>query len=571
MCDIKELIAEEKADKWWEDFEKKSQSQEKWKVLKHNGVYFPPPYEPLPSSVKLLYKGSPVSISKTDTNNPFNVTAEEAVVFLAQRMEQDDRLGEKDKKRKKSINDSKFMENFWNDWKIILGKDSVIKDISKVDFSPIRDYVVKRSQERKSSRSVLSVEEKEDEKERKEEIKKLYGYAVVDDIKIPLGNYTVQPPGLYIGHGNQPLRGKIKSRIKPSDITLNISKKFVPKCYVNDKPCNWGNVVERRDVAWIAQYRNPITKELVHVYLKREESHWVCSDDQKKFDKARNLNDNIENVRNIYTRDLSSNDKILNQLATAVYLLDKLAIRPGTEKDEEKEADTVGLTTLKIKNIKFLGNKKIKLKFVGKSSIEFEKDFKVSSKVYENLETLAEDKKENEDLFPNVNSNSLNEYLKKLLPGTTAKVFRTWKASSTLYNMLKEDIPSPELSVQDKKFVYDSVNIEVAKVLNHKRMGVGDDRIKKLEEKKKELEKKQKEAKTDKQKEAIRKRILVNDSKIEEASQNISMATSKQNYLDPRISVVWCKKADMPIEKIYSKPQLKKFIWAMETPMKWEY
>ncbi|GFT84078.1 DNA topoisomerase 1 [Trichonephila clavipes] len=49
-----------------------------------------------------------------------------------------------------------------------------------------------------------------------------------------------------------------------------------------------------------------------------------------------------------------------------------------------------------------------------------------------------------------------------------------------------------------------------------------------------------------------------------EENKQIALGTSKLNYLDPRISVAWCKKWDVPIEKIYNKTQRDKFRWAIE-------
>jgi len=46
-------------------------------------------------------------------------------------------------------------------------------------------------------------------------------------------------------------------------------------------------------------------------------------------------------------------------------------------------------------------------------------------------------------------------------------------------------------------------------------------------------------------------------------NKEIALGTSKLNYLDPRISVGWCKKWDVPIEKIYNKTQREKFTWAL--------
>ena len=62
--------------------------------------------------------------------------------------------------------------------------------------------------------------------------------------------------------------------------------------------------------------------------------------------------------------------------------------------------------------------------------------------------------------------------------------------------------------------------------------------------------------------EALRKlEMQVTDK---EENKDIALGTSKLNYLDPRISVAWCKKHSVPIEKIYSKTQRDKFRWAID-------
>ncbi|GFN92233.1 DNA topoisomerase 1 [Plakobranchus ocellatus] len=47
-------------------------------------------------------------------------------------------------------------------------------------------------------------------------------------------------------------------------------------------------------------------------------------------------------------------------------------------------------------------------------------------------------------------------------------------------------------------------------------------------------------------------------------NKEIALGTSKLNYLDPRISVAWCKKHGVPIEKVYNKTQRDKFRWAID-------
>lgn len=570
-CDVKKLVAGTRGNRWWEELDKKGKNDVKWTSLRHNGVYFPPPYEPLPKNIKVLHQGKPVDLDAKNINNPFYITAEEAAVFFAMKLEQDARLSAKTKARRTAMEDKTFLNNFWADWKKILGPNHTIKSLKDVDFTPLQRFLVQRSEQKKAAKKAMSKEEKQAEKDQKEAIKDLYGYAVVDDIKIPLGQYMVQPPGLYMGHGEHPMRGKIKRRIMPSDVTLNISKSSVPKCFYQGQACKWGEIVEDHLGTWIAAYKHPITGEKTYVWLNRTESHWVCVDDKAKFDKARNLHSHIDQVRNQYKKDLSSTDSDVRQLATAVYLLDRLAIRPGTEKDESKEAGTQGLTTLNCGNIEFLSEDKIRVNFVGKSSIPFVKKFKVDSQAFKNLQQLCKGKKDKDKLFPGVDATSLNDYLKTLLPDLTAKVFRTYKASSILQAALDQNIPDAYLPTHEKKVLYDQVNIEVAKALNHKKMGTNDERVTKIEQKIAELETKLAQAKTDKQKAAVNKSIKLAQMRLTEARENISTATSKQNYLDPRVTVAWCKKGQVPIEKIYNKVLLKKFLWAMETPNDWEF
>lgn len=566
-CEIKKLSADTRTGKWWEGIDKKK--GKKWTHLRHNGIYFPEPYTPLPGNIQIKYNGKPIRLNAENTKNPFNVTAEEAAVFFAQMIDRDKRL-EHNNKRHRYSEDKKFKENFWHDWKIILGKNTPIKSLDNVDFSNVADYMREYGDEKKAAKKEMTKDEKLMEKERKDSIKDLYGYAIIDGNKIEM-DYTVEPPGLYQGHGKHPLRGKIKKRLSPSDITLNVSKDSVPKCYIHGKECKWGEIVENRDVTWIAGWKHPITGGTTYKWLKRTESHFVCAGDMKKFDKARSLDKNIGKIRKKYTKDLSSTNSETRQLATAVYLLDELAIRPGTEKDEKKEAGTLGLTTLLCENVKFGGSNNITIDFTGKSSIQFTKKFKVISQVYKNLESTCKSKSRKDALFPKINASSLNAYLKTLLSGLTAKVFRTWKASSILQKELSENIPNETDPTHEKQLLYNKVNIEVAKALNHKKMTDSDDRVKKLKEKIEELEEKLASVSTEKQKATVRKAIDMTKSKLEEAENNIALGTSKVNYLDPRISVVWAKLGGIPIEKIYNKTQLRKFVWAMDVDTSWRF
>ena len=49
---------------------------------------------------------------------------------------------------------------------------------------------------------------------------------------------------------------------------------------------------------------------------------------------------------------------------------------------------------------------------------------------------------------------------------------------------------------------------------------------------------------------------------LKKEMKNISLGTSKENYIDPRITLVFIKKYAIPIEKVFSSALIKKFVWA---------
>ena len=119
------------------------------------------------------------------------------------------------------------------------------------------------------------------------------------------------------------------------------------------------------------------------------------------------------------------------QLGTATYLIDSLALRVGNEKSEE-EADTVGCCSLRFEHIRIEDDSKITLDFLGKDSMRYLNTIKIDEIVWSNLKDFLKGKKEGDDLFDKINAGSLNEYLRSLMEGLTAKVFRTYNASITL-------------------------------------------------------------------------------------------------------------------------------------------
>ncbi|KAJ1774663.1 DNA topoisomerase 1 [Coemansia sp. RSA 2167] len=54
-------------------------------------------------------------------------------------------------------------------------------------------------------------------------------------------------------------------------------------------------------------------------------------------------------------------------------------------------------------------------------------------------------------------------------------------------------------------------------------------------------------------------------------NKTTALSTSKVNYIDPRISISWCKKHNVPMEKIFNKTLREKFTWALGVDSTWTF
>ena len=413
----------------------------KWTTFYHNGVMFPPKYEP--HGIPILYKGERVQLT--------NEQEEYATIFSRYIDTEYYKI-------------DKFKKNFWKDWSKILGKEHIIKDLENCNFSEIYKYILELREKKKN----LSKGEKDQIKEIKDKNTEKYKVAYIDGKPQPVGNYLVEPPSLFIGRGCHPYIGKIKRRIKPEDITLNLSKDApVPAVEEGHK---WGDIVHEKNSIWLASWKDNITEKTKYVWLS-DKSDIKAQGDLEKFETARRLKKHIKSIRIKNNENLLSNDNKLKQLATALYFIDNFALRVGNEKGDD-EADTVGVVSLRVEHIENLENNEIKLDFLGKDSVRYVRTVKVDEIVYKNLLELKQNKNKSDDIFDKIKTVDLNEYLKTFMDGLTAKVFRTYNASNLFANEL--DNISKKYDAYDKEDKYDllldgfnKANAKVALLCNY--------------------------------------------------------------------------------------------------------
>ena len=419
------------------------------------------------------------------------------------------------------------------------------------------------------------------EKER-EKITAKYKYAIVDGKKQEVGNFLIEPPGLYLGRGCNPLMGKIKYRIFPEDITLNIDEDSkIPSLPVYYKNHNWGEIIHNHNVEWIVSWQDNITGKTKYVWLSNK-SDFKSKNDEYKFDMARVLKKNIGEILRINNLNIitPTNDNKIKQLAVCLYLINLLAIRVGGEKNTDESADTVGVTTLKFENISLEENNVLKLHFLGKDSILYKNSVKIDSNVYENIMDFIKNKKKGDQVFDLINSTMLNEYLKEMMPDLTAKLFRTYNSSMLFQeeiDKIDEKYKDYTKSDKDDKIKNDFIlaNLSVAKMCNHvKSINKNfSEAIKKMDITIKELKLK-KELITDKKK--IKKineriRLLKNKRELKNQLRDHSLETSMGNYIDPRLIFSFSKRYKIDIDNFLSKTLIEKFFWAKDTPKDWRF
>jgi DNA topoisomerase-1 len=510
--------------------------------LIHQGVFIPP-YEP--KGFRIKYHGKEINLTPEQE--------EMAVAFC--------------KCPPERLQDSVFVKNFLKDFCSALGVKGKLEDF---DFTEIKKWL----EQEKLKKENMSREEKkllaEARKKEREERKQKYGFAIVDGQKVEV-NFMVEPPCIFVGKGKHPLRGRWKPRVHYSDITLNLS----PDAPTPPAPdgSRWGGRVWEPDAMWIARWRDKLTGKMKYVWIS-DTAPLKQEREKQKFELAKMLGQKLPEVRKHIERGLSSPDPLLRKIATVAYLIDLLKIRVGDEKDPE-ELDTVGATTLRKSNVKILGENKVEFDFLGKAAVRFHKTVEVHPQVVKNLQEFMNNG-DNDRLFPDIRCEQVNEFLGQIVPGITAKVFRTYYASEEVRKALEEARIDKKDTELEKVFAAKMANLRAAQILNHKKTPPKNwrERMQKREEKIRALEEKiqllKQKARTKRQKERLKRlRTKLREQKLRlklmKKVKNYNLATSLRSYIDPEIYAKWAKRVELDIQKIYTRSLLRKFGWVLSS------
>jgi DNA topoisomerase-1 len=70
-----------------------------------------------------------------------------------------------------------------------------------------------------------------------------------------VANFNIEPPGIFRGRGEHPHAGKLKSRIVPEYVTINIGMDdLIPACTIEGH--SWKSVVNNNDATWLCRFED---------------------------------------------------------------------------------------------------------------------------------------------------------------------------------------------------------------------------------------------------------------------------------------------------------------------------
>lgn len=541
----------------------------KWQTLQHNGIAFPTEYKPRGITVSILGEKHLLN------------SAQEELIYAWSK-----------KKDTHYVKDKVFESNFMSDFRNYLPpKFASISKISDLDLSDAYRLV--------DEEKILKEEEKErirnlprDEKRRisqskkieRERLRSIYGLAIVDGVTVEIANWLVEPPGLFMGRGQHPLRGRWKPRVQPQDVILNLGEDAeVPEG-------NWKAIVNDHTSTWLATWMEKLTGKRKYMWL-HDSSALRQNSDKEKYNRANVLGKHIEEVNErIVKRMINSKDLSQKKISTVCYLISKLAMRVGDEKDPD-EADTVGASTLRVEHIRFPVNheatKSIEFNFLGKDSVPWQKSVEVNSQdteaLFVNMKLFMNNKKPDEQIFDGITSAKVNSFLRNIdknkVPGLTAKVFRTFIATQ----VVREALLNPPIKVDkgssemEKIYVVKKANLLAAITCNHKKgidpnnptSKLAFERFQKSVQKKEEAIQKIEDDiashkwKTDLQKKRMMDRLekARTTLRIQKETRDYNLGTSLRNYIDPRVLKSWMNYVDLEWKKVFTATLQRKFRW----------
>lgn len=253
--------------------------------------------------------------------------------------------------RQKYLYDKQSMKNAYSDIKYELTSNQKKIPFLNDEYWNLLKEMHNQIEVEKEQKSEFKKTHKELIK-RESEMRKLeYGFAIVNGESVAI-NPQIEMSGWFVGRDlRNPKNMHWKYRVEDKDIEIN---------WISDKKCPFdnGNVVSKSEIDSCATYKVKIghNEEMSVIKTIRFSKCGEIgqNEEEHKFEIANRMIMDWEKIGNYIEKNIKSDDKKTKQCALCLYLVKTLGIRIGNEKDISKEAETIGATTLKIKNINVL-------------------------------------------------------------------------------------------------------------------------------------------------------------------------------------------------------------------------
>ena len=528
----------------------------RWRTLSHSGVALPPPYGDLvpEGAGQVMWGGRPVTgLSPEARFFACEFVRRGGVVVDLGRGRREARL----------FGEHAPAARFWDDWKAMLPRTGCpitsLAD-SRLDLSRLAVVVPKKTH-------------RVDEKTPAETAR--YATALVDGSPQPVAPSSVDRPGIFFGRPGSELTGRLRRRIVASDVTLNLGPNApTPSVPSSDGVLRWGGVVRNPRIDWIARWRDPVTRIVKYARLS------PASDGEQRaslerFEMAKSLRSRMRSFARVVSAAIASQDRRRKQLGVCLWLMWRLALRAGTgTPDEAAKNGAHGAANLLSKHVVVASGGRARLEFLGKDGVPYTRTLDSTASpadapAVRALIKLAQHKRPPDPLFDRITSTDAASAISKTLSGATPKVLRTMRATEVFRTALDQvehgwskRAHSSSPPKESARAALVTAGALAAALCNHRKgKGAVDGAAVDL-------------AAVERR---INSEVLVPLSKGDETrgralgrrlaaivrESGLSLATSRANYIDPRVAFAFARKHGIPSG--YSQALSKRFEWATGT------
>lgn len=196
------------------------------------------------------------------------------------------------------------LTNFEKSFLELFTPEQNVTALADFDFTPIKEYLERVKEERKNR----PIDEKKREQEEKQKQDQYYKYCLIDGDPEKISNCLVEPPGIFRGRGEHPHAGRLKSRIVPEFVIINIGENDpIPACPIVGH--TWKRVVNNKEATWLCNFKDERNEKASGKYVfLAADSKIKGENDMKKYEKAKKLVKKIDEIRRSYTEKMKSSE-----------------------------------------------------------------------------------------------------------------------------------------------------------------------------------------------------------------------------------------------------------------------